>query len=135
MVFREGDKGAEAFFILSGSVRVFAHPAGGPEIQFGILEKGDLFGEMALIDDRPRSASVQALSPARTAVVEKAAFGAFIEERTPLAVRMMGFINLTLFRRILRLDRIYSDLKKAFVMAPKRRNRAREATTRDSTVR
>ncbi len=135
LVFQEGDEGVEAFFLLEGSVRVYARPAGGPEIQFGTLKKGDLFGEMALIDDRPRSASVQALSPTRVAVIEKAAFGTFIEERTPMAVQMMGFINLALFRRILRLDRIYSDLKKAFVMAPKKRSRRRETTTQESTVR
>ena len=60
-VVAEGTKGSTAFIILSGTVRILKQ-AKGREIPIATLGEGQVFGEMGLIEDRPRSATVRALS-------------------------------------------------------------------------
>jgi CRP/FNR family cyclic AMP-dependent transcriptional regulator len=67
MIISEGDAGEELFLILSGSVRVTKSTTEGIEQVIGFLREGDFFGEMALLDRRPRSASVFAHGNARLA--------------------------------------------------------------------
>jgi CRP-like cAMP-binding protein/sugar phosphate isomerase/epimerase len=112
LIFSEGDKGDGAYFLMEGKVKVVTFPANSEEILLGKLEKGEIFGEMALIDDKPRSATVVTLSPCKTAFISKKTFAEFIQARPELGLRLMGFICLSLFRRILRLDEVYSDIKK-----------------------
>ena len=101
-----------AYFIIEGRVKVVAASQGLKEVLLGELGEGEIFGEMALIDEKPRSASVVTLVPCRLAVIDKAAFNQFMEARSELAFRLMAFICLSLFRHILRLDRLYSDIKR-----------------------
>src|SRR5512145_2318632 len=58
--FREGDQAGSMFVLESGEVAVLKHWAG-QQHELGRLRRGDCFGEMALIDLFPRSASVRAL--------------------------------------------------------------------------
>ncbi|MEP4379471.1 MAG: cyclic nucleotide-binding domain-containing protein [Alphaproteobacteria bacterium] len=58
IVFREGDLGAEAYIVESGALEIRKEAAGHPDgLVLGVLEKGSVFGEMALVDDCPRMAS------------------------------------------------------------------------------
>ncbi len=59
-LLRQGEKGDTAYLVQSGSVRVFTED-GGKTLELGKLGAGDIVGEMALVIDAPRSASVQAL--------------------------------------------------------------------------
>jgi CRP-like cAMP-binding protein len=111
-VFSEGDQGDGAYFIIEGRVKVIAQSHDLKEILLGELGQGEIFGEMALIDAKLRSASVVTLSPCKMAFIAKKPFNEFIEARSDQAFRFMGFICLSLFRHILRLDRLYSDIKK-----------------------
>jgi CRP-like cAMP-binding protein/sugar phosphate isomerase/epimerase len=111
-VFSEGGKGDGAYFIVEGKVKVIAQSKDFKEILLGELGAGEIFGEMSLIDDSPRSATVVTRAPSKIAYIEKRPFNRFIETRSALAYRFMGFICLSLFRHILRLDKLYSDIKK-----------------------
>jgi CRP/FNR family cyclic AMP-dependent transcriptional regulator len=55
-IFREGDPGQAMFIIVGGKVRISKQVAGIGEEALAILEKGQYFGEMALIEESPRSA-------------------------------------------------------------------------------
>ncbi len=57
IVIEEGDSGDSIFFITSGSVKVITHLIG-KTLELAILGKGDIFGEVAFITGRPRTASV-----------------------------------------------------------------------------
>lgn len=64
-VFQQGDRGASMFIVVSGSVQIFL-PNSGPSsarLPLKALEKGDYFGELAILDDKPRSASAEATGP------------------------------------------------------------------------
>ncbi len=59
-LFQEGDEGAEMYIILEGKVMISKYIPGAGEEALAILERGDFFGEMSLIDGEPRSADARA---------------------------------------------------------------------------
>ncbi len=59
-IFQEGAEGEKLYIILDGKVRISKHIPGVGEEALAILEKGDFFGEMALVDNEPRSADAKA---------------------------------------------------------------------------
>jgi CRP/FNR family transcriptional regulator, cyclic AMP receptor protein len=61
-IFNTGDPGDGCYFLVDGAVKVTL-PTGGQETLLAILGKGEVFGEMALLDRLPRSATVTALRP------------------------------------------------------------------------
>ena len=60
MMFREGDKGDKLYIVLDGRVRISKFIPGVGEEALTVLDRGDFFGEMALIDGQPRSADAKA---------------------------------------------------------------------------
>ncbi len=76
LVFAEGDPGDSMFFILMGNVRIEKRSTavGGVQKLLTVLEAGDYFGEMALMDQKPRSASAVATGSARILRLSKTSF-------------------------------------------------------------
>lgn len=60
MVFREGEKGDKLYIVLDGRIRISKFIPGVGEEALAVLDRGDFFGEMALIDEMPRSADAKA---------------------------------------------------------------------------
>ncbi len=120
VVFREGDQGDGAYCILEGKVKVVASLEGGGEskgILLGQQEKGEIFGEMALIDGMPRSATIVTLSPCKFAFISKADVKALFQAPNDETYQLMGLSCLSIFRSILSVDKVYSDLKKNITVA------------------
>lgn len=61
-VFRQGDPSDFAYILASGSVEIVTGASGG-EVRLAVMREGDIFGEMGVIDEAPRSASARALEP------------------------------------------------------------------------
>jgi CRP/FNR family transcriptional regulator, cyclic AMP receptor protein len=70
-IFKEGAPGAEMFVVLSGRVRISKQVPGVGEEALSILDPGSYFGEMAMIDDAPRSADALAHTPCALAVIAR----------------------------------------------------------------
>jgi hypothetical protein len=60
LIFAEGDTGTKLYIVLEGKVRIAKTIPGVGEEALAILDRGDFFGEMALVDDKPRSADARA---------------------------------------------------------------------------
>jgi CRP/FNR family transcriptional regulator, cyclic AMP receptor protein len=60
-LFREGQSGDSMFLILDGQMRVFIKKKNGEVVLLRLLESGDAFGEVALLNQAPRSANVEAV--------------------------------------------------------------------------
>lgn len=73
VIFKEGDTGGALYMILEGKVRVSREVSGMGEEALAVLGAGDAFGEMALIDDFPRSADVRVHERCRLLVISKEA--------------------------------------------------------------
>lgn len=73
IVFREGDAGGQLYLILDGQVRISREVQGMGEEALAVLGPGDAFGEMALIDEFPRSADARVHQRCRLLVISKEA--------------------------------------------------------------
>ncbi len=92
VIVREGDAGAEMFFIESGRVRV-TRGEGARTLLLAELEAGDLFGEMALLTGSPRSATVLALSDVDLWVMSKADFDDVVTAYPNLALALSRLLS------------------------------------------
>ena len=79
LIFNEGDPAGPLFIILSGKVRVYLDSASGKSITLSIQKSGSYFGELSLLDDKPRSASIITVEPTLCAIIQKKAFVAWLK--------------------------------------------------------
>lgn len=68
LIISEGDVGESLFILLEGTVRIYSQDERGRELDFGLLEAGTLFGELAM-EGGTRTASVEAMTPCRCAEI------------------------------------------------------------------
>jgi CRP/FNR family transcriptional regulator, cyclic AMP receptor protein len=87
-LFREGDPGDAAFLILGGSVEVQLKSAGGP-ITVARLEQNSFVGEMSILCDAPRSASVVAADPVEALKIKKETFFQLLKDVPQMALEVM----------------------------------------------
>ena len=73
ILFEEGSTGRELFIVQEGKVRVYKDSPDG-KIELATIEKGGIIGEMSLLDNLPRSATVKACEPAKIIVVNQGMF-------------------------------------------------------------
>lgn len=99
ILFREGDSATTAFLIERGSLRVTAEREGVPVI-LGDLHTGSLVGEMAVLDDSPRTATATALEPCVLTAVDRDQFGERLATADPV-VRALLLSQLSRYRTIL----------------------------------
>ena len=74
VLFARGDAGNQLYLVAEGQVRLAISTAEGRELSFQIAVAGDLIGEIALLDGRPRSAEATALTAVTVFVIERNAF-------------------------------------------------------------
>lgn len=75
-VFLEGDVGEHAYVVDSGEIRIARQAAPGEELTLTHLKRGELFGELALIDWQPRSASATAIADSELMTLDRETFQA-----------------------------------------------------------
>lgn len=98
-LFREGDAPTTAFLIESGEIEVGTHQGGTYRV-LGVLGPGDLLGEMAVIDDSPRTASARTLTPTILTPIDRAQFAERLETADPV-VRALLLSQLSRYRSAL----------------------------------
>jgi len=89
VIFREGENSQEAYRILRGRVEISILADGKPVI-LAQLGEGDIFGEMAMVDERPRSASAQALEVAECEVLTPENFNELVLSRPEVLIPYMA---------------------------------------------
>lgn len=120
VVFREGDTSQEAFRILRGRVEISILADGKPVI-LAQLGEGDIFGEMAMVDERPRSASAQALEVTECEVLTPENFNELVLSRPEVLIPYMAsfFERLRTANDRLRLEmRLRAKAEQAAVAVP-----------------
>lgn len=103
-VFQEGDEGRDVYWVLRGSLRVVGDVEVEPQrrVRPGIcdLPTGAVFGELALFDAGPRSATVTALEDAEIAVLDGPRLLDFFEQHPELGYRIMRELLAVVVRRM-----------------------------------
>jgi len=100
IISRESDDGG-VYFLVTGRVRVTTYSQAGRETTFRDIEAGETFGELAAIDEAPRSADVLALESALTASLPPEAFRQLLRDESLVAERVI--------RRLTALVRLLSE--------------------------
>jgi EAL domain-containing protein (putative c-di-GMP-specific phosphodiesterase class I) len=95
LLFAEGQTGEAAYIIETGSVEIFVE-FGGERTRLAVLGPGEIFGEMALVDDSPRSAGALVLEDCELVVVERGQIRRELDRATPL----MQILLRTLIHRL-----------------------------------
>ncbi len=88
-VFSAGDMSQSIYLILSGRTKVQMSDAEGKEVILAVLGSGEFFGEMALIDDQPRSATVVTLETCEFLTMNKEDFRNCLASNTEMATLIM----------------------------------------------
>lgn len=90
VIINEGDDANSLYVILEGEVKVYLCNDEGKEIVINVQGEGEHFGELALIDNQPRSASVMTTQPSRFAVISKADFKKTLGDHPDIAIRLIS---------------------------------------------
>jgi CRP/FNR family cyclic AMP-dependent transcriptional regulator len=92
-IIMEGDETSSLYIILSGKVRVFSSDDKSKEVTLMIQEPGSYFGEIALLTDEPRSASVVTLEKTTCAVISKSDFMNWLMNYPDVAITLLGVLS------------------------------------------
>lgn len=114
LLFSEGDPGEAAYLVATGRLAVYRRDASGAEVEIGQLGRGDIVGELSLIDGEPRSATVYAVRDTQLIRFSRDAYAEMLDRfpRIGLAVAQMamGRQRAGAARR--------SDRRRSFILAP-----------------
>ena len=89
VIFRENEPGDNMYIILEGAVEILKEAQGGSSKVLTTVGKGEFFGEMALIDDRPRSATAVASVPCKLLVMSDDHLDSYIVANPDFASKMI----------------------------------------------
>jgi CRP/FNR family cyclic AMP-dependent transcriptional regulator len=106
IVVRAGDKTDFVYLVLSGSLKVLVSDEEGREVILSMLGPGELFGEMGVLDDNPRSATVVTVVPSDLIVIAKSDFKRVLQENFEVSM----FIMRNLVARLRTADRKIESL-------------------------
>jgi CRP/FNR family cyclic AMP-dependent transcriptional regulator len=89
IVITEGDESNSLYVIMSGKVKVYLSADDGKEVILNIQGPGEYFGELAVMDAGPRSASIMTLERSQFSIISKDDFQEFLSRNPSIALRLM----------------------------------------------
>jgi CRP-like cAMP-binding protein len=106
IIFQKDDPGHSLFIVARGSVRIHVPSTQGADLTLAVLGAGQFFGDLSLLDGRPRSASASALADTSVVAIERSDFVALVRSRPEAAMSVLA----TVARRLRETDEMASDL-------------------------
>jgi SulP family sulfate permease len=110
-VFGEGEQGKELFIITSGTASAYLRQASGADIRLATFAPGTIFGELALLDPGPRSASVIADDRLVCYALSDESFRLLSHESPEVAIRLLANLSRELSRRLRQANRTIHQLE------------------------
>ena len=95
-LFSRGDPGGQMIAVVAGRVRISLTGPDGHELILNVIEAGQLFGEIAMLDGRDRTADATIVEPSELLIIDRRDFLPFLKRHSELAVRLL----LTLCERM-----------------------------------
>lgn len=95
-IFLQDDPGEEMYLVVEGKIRISFESMGGREVTLAILGEGSFFGDMALLDGHPRSASAYAETSCLALVLRRVDFHNFLEGSPAAARSLLAFLSMRL---------------------------------------
>jgi CRP/FNR family transcriptional regulator, nitrogen oxide reductase regulator len=92
-IFWEGDASEWFYLVRSGKVKIFKSSSSGKEITLSFFGPGEIFGEVAVLENQPYPASAQAVTPVSLIGIRKADFWKFILNHPPVALKIISILS------------------------------------------
>jgi CRP/FNR family cyclic AMP-dependent transcriptional regulator len=93
ILFHTGEPGESLFIVKSGGIELFIKDTAGQKIVLGVAEKNDLFGELAMLDNKPRSATAMALTETELFVLDRENLLLLFQKKPDTALHMLGSMS------------------------------------------
>jgi CRP-like cAMP-binding protein len=91
-IFEKGDPGVGMMAVIRGRVKICTYSVSGKELVLNIIDRGGLFGEIALLDGRPRTANAVTLEETDLLVLERGRFLPFLTANPDIATRLIAVL-------------------------------------------
>lgn len=88
-IFAKGDPGTSLFAVCSGTVKISNHSADGKDAVFNLVNVGEIFGEIALLDGQPRTAEAHALSDCELMIIDRRDFVPLVKSQPEIALKLI----------------------------------------------
>jgi len=105
VLFKQGDTGATLYVISEGEVAVYSE--GPPRIQLSRLKEGDFFGEIALVTDQPRSATIEAIEATELLAIDRDTIGDLMDDEPGLLRVLLRFLRDRLFDTLIHTNALF----------------------------
>lgn len=112
IIFYQGDPGIGLYIIREGEVVISRESEEGDKVVLAVFQKGDFFGELALIDNDKRSASAIAHTDTKLSVIFKPDLDEFIEKYPKKGIKILEGIAEITAMRLRKLNEDYFNLRK-----------------------
>lgn len=93
VIVRQGETGDCMYVVQRGQVAIVLEEPDGSETGLNVLKEGDLFGEMAILEKQPRSATARAIGEARILTVDRRTFLRRVKEDPTLALNILRSLS------------------------------------------
>ena len=91
-LFQKGDEGDALYGVISGKIGISVRSANGREVILNVIEPGDVFGEIALLDGLPRTADARAMEDCVLAKIRRRDFIPFLEREPRLGIHLLELL-------------------------------------------
>jgi CRP/FNR family cyclic AMP-dependent transcriptional regulator len=92
-ILQQGEAGDSLFIVVAGRVRIYTLSPEGHELSVWICDEGDFFGEMALLNGEPRSASAEAMQATEVLVLQRQAFRDYLLANPAAAIHTIEVLS------------------------------------------
>jgi CRP-like cAMP-binding protein len=106
-ICHKGDAGTQLYIVVSGSVKALTTSADGDDVVFNIMGPGEVFGEIAVLGEEERTATVVAIEPCELLVLDRRDLLAFLRRHPEVAIRLLALMA----ERVRRLSELFEDIQ------------------------
>jgi len=96
IIITEGDQSDSLYIVNEGQIKIYVSDEEGREMLLNVLEPGDYFGELALIDKEPRSASAITMSNARLSIISGPDFRDVLRKHPEMSIKLLSALVVRL---------------------------------------
>jgi CRP-like cAMP-binding protein len=115
-IFREGDRGEEMYVIIQGQVEIRKTTSSKSTKTLITLKKGDIFGEMALIENKPRSAAAVSVESTQVLAMNEELFNSMLSKNPDFAKKMIRILSERLRKADLTIKNIMITNKQSQIL-------------------
>jgi CRP-like cAMP-binding protein len=110
VLFGKGEVGDYLFFVVEGAVDVRLESVGSKQMVIGTFDRGSCVGEMSIVDDYPRSATIVVTEPSELLILTRKRFESMCKKNPPVGIKFLLGLTKNLSIRLRKTNGRFADL-------------------------